>query len=174
MKDKEQPLESFSYTWALASRVQQSLNWELVTTEDIQCNHIRCHTLKEGDDLPVIVTSLDTNSYVQALILINCEKNYQIDPKFLLTETHHSIPILLITTDDGRVLTELLKQHKLKVEAKVILESGEPVQPHPIPVSSTAGPATLQSWITVTAEASHSTKNGMSYSYGLLEFVELI
>ena len=136
MKDHEEPLESFSYAWALASRVQQSLNWELVTTEDIQCNHIRCHTLKEGDDLPVLVTAVDTNPFAQGLILINAENNYQIDPKFQSAETQWNVPILLITTDDGRVLIELLKQHKLKVEAKVILESGEPVQPQPIPTCS--------------------------------------
>ena len=107
----------------------------------------------------MLVTSLDTNSYAQALILINVENNYQIDFKFLSAETQWNIPILLTTTDDGKVLTELLKQHKLKVEAKVILKSGEPVQPQPVPIDSTAEPATLQP---VPAEACHSTINGMS------------
>ena len=143
LKDQEQPLNRFTYTWAPTTLVPQSINWTSVTAEDVQYDHIRCHILQEGDDLPLLVTALDANLYSRALILINITNNYHIDPVFLSAESHWNIPIVVITTDDGNVLTDLLKQHPLAIEARVTTEPGEPAQPQPQPITD-----------------SHSTTNG--------------
>ena len=119
-KDHKQPLTSFTYAWAPTTEVTKPLDWTTISNEDVQYNHIRCYELQEGNNLSEVVAKVNSNQCAQALILINTENSYHIDPKFLTGKEQLKLPILVLTSKSGKTLITALSQYPQNTEAKVL------------------------------------------------------
>ena len=121
-KEQENPLGSFDYVWAPTTAEPQPFSWTSFTTESVQFDHIQCYYLKEGDDLPVIVTQLDNNPSAMALVLVNTENTYNIGPNYLPESgTSWAFPIIVVTSETGDKIRTILGEHSEKVEVEVTI-----------------------------------------------------
>ena len=74
-----------------------------------------------GEDLPFLISTLESGGLAVALILINTERNYQIDHSFVSQEWNVNFPILILKSETGPFLEQLLRQHDRNIEAKIYL-----------------------------------------------------
>ena len=99
------------------------MDWKILVTEDVQSQHIRCHKLSPGDDLPRLVEQF-RGAYAMATVVINTENSHTLDPSYLQGSEKGSHPILVLTQHDGRQLLKLLDQYADQdVEGRVDVES---------------------------------------------------
>ena len=109
-----------NYQWAPFTENPQPIPWTDITEHDVPCPHIRCHQIStRGEDLPYLITTLESTDLVVALILINNDSSYQIHPSLISQEWNVNIPILIIKSESGRYFKQLLREHDGNVEAKV-------------------------------------------------------
>ena len=114
-----------NYDWAPVTVSSTTIEWLPLSKGDMSYPHVRCHDLKDSDDIPLLMSALDSGSSAAALILINTQENFQIDPALLPMDEKWSIPVLVVHSTAGRFLTDILTQHPRDVEVKVGLESVE-------------------------------------------------
>ena len=60
------------------------VDWKLLVSEDDvpAHDHIRCHQLREGDVLSMLLTKFE-GQRAKVLVIINTEDNYSIKPHFM-------------------------------------------------------------------------------------------
>ena len=108
----EEAHQSFEYKWALIQQTPQSLDWIPVTKNDVTYDHVRCHQLQTGDNLPFLLADLASSPGTKALILINTENSCVVRSSFLPKDQVSIFPVLIITHESGDVLTFLLEKNE--------------------------------------------------------------
>ena len=109
---------------------------KMLTTEPVESQHIRLHTLEPGDTLTSIATTY-RKSYTVAVILINTEDSLELPPAVTEGVTRSkktAFPIAVVSSEDGKSLKELLNRHETgelcaKLEAKNQIHTELRVQP---------------------------------------------
>jgi len=120
---QDRPFASFTYALSPLTDKLAPVDWKLlVTTEDIESQHIRCHELQTGDNLSELVARFQ-NSYAVAVVLINSTNNYSLHPTFLPGTQEGSFPVLLLTNTDGKALLSKVEQFEENVFARISVES---------------------------------------------------
>ncbi len=116
--DEDEP-RLLPYSWAdTISPAPQSIDWLPVSLEEEEYDHIRCHQL-QPESLPILMAALDSSTSTKAVIVINTENSYRVDTKHLPEEGKHSVPVLIVTAETGRMLLDTIGKHEGKVSAKV-------------------------------------------------------
>ena len=112
-----------NYQWAPFTKNPKSIGWTNITEHIVSYPHIRCHRiLTHGEDLPLLITTLESTNRVVALVLINNDSSYEIDPSLVSQECYEcdvDFPILIIKSESGGFFKQLLMEHDRNVEAKV-------------------------------------------------------
>ena len=108
------------FTYAISPFMDKAINmdWKCISNEDVQSQHIRCHELQSGDNVFELFHQFK-KAHSKALILINTQNNYSLDSEFVEKIEKGWYPIVVITKDDGAVLTQLIESHVDQVEAKI-------------------------------------------------------
>ncbi len=117
LKGQKRAFVSYSYAltpqWDSSSRV----DWRVLTTESLECTHMYVHQLVPGDTLQA-VASKHKKSCTDAIILVNVDDSYSIPPVYLeklpagQKVKKNSLPMILITAEDGVHIRELLNQYE--------------------------------------------------------------
>ena len=94
------------------------MDWKCIANDDIQSQHIRCHQLQSGDKVQELVHSF-RKAHSKALVLINTQNSYSLDSEFVEEIGGRHYPIIVVTKDDGAVLTQLIDSNLHQVEAKL-------------------------------------------------------
>ena len=165
LKGKKQSLESFSYTWALTTKVPRTLDWTTLSKENIPLTkHIRYHPLllQDGKSLPEFVGTLNSDQYTQALILINTDNTYQIDPKIFSGDEQWALPILMVTSESGKQLDTILSRYPQNTEVKVSLTS--------IHADAEADSSLTENWINVKQNGKHNFNIIIYFPFHTLTF----
>ena len=119
VKDEETH-QSFEYKWALLKQTPQSFDWTPITQKDVAYDHVRCHHLQTGDNLPFLLANLDSSPGTKVLILINTENSCVIHSSLLPEDQVSIFPVLIITHESGKVLAHLLEENEPgTVKAKI-------------------------------------------------------
>ena len=114
------------------------VDWKRLTTEGVECQHIRYHHLQTGDNLNSLVQKYK-KSHAVAVILVNTEDSRQLRPEFCGEESVPSkskkaaLPMIVISSEDGRKLKEFLNHHDpgelhARIETKNMPHVEPPVQ----------------------------------------------
>ena len=120
---QDRPFVSFTYALSPLTDKLAPVDWKLlVTTEDTESQHIRCHELQTGDNLPELVASFQ-NSYAVAVVLINTSDDFTLHSTFLAGTQEGSFPVLLLTKTDGMALLNKVEQFEENVFARISVES---------------------------------------------------
>lgn len=120
---QDRPFVSFTYALSPLTDKLAPVDWKLlVTTEDTESQHIRCHELQTGDNLPELVASFQ-NLYAVAVVLINTSDDFTLDSTFLAGTQEGSFPVLLLTKTDGMALLNKVEQFEENVFARISVES---------------------------------------------------
>ena len=101
-------LKCFSYVLSPFTKGPVSLE-KMIWHQDYQIGseHIRCHVLKLGDDIPKLIAQYHQES-AQAVILINTANNYTLASPFLYGDVRMNIPVIVITSFDGDILLSVI------------------------------------------------------------------
>ena len=75
------PLATFSYALYPCIDKYMPVDWILLVANKVQGQHIRCHTLQQGDNLSFLIATSKAQQ-AEAIILINTQDNYSIAPQF--------------------------------------------------------------------------------------------
>ena len=119
VKDEETH-QSFEYKWASIKQTPQSFDWTPITQKDVAHDHVRCHYLQTGDNLPFLLANLDSSPGTKVLILINTENSCVVHSSLLPEDQVSIFPVLIITHESGEVLTHLLEENEPgTVKAKI-------------------------------------------------------
>lgn len=113
LKGHKEAFVSFSYAISPFMEVPVRVDWKVLTTEGIECQHIRYHQLQHSDDLNEIATKYKKNHAV-AVILVNTSDNYELPNELCVGVTRVKKPILpaiVISSEDGRKVKEYLARH---------------------------------------------------------------
>jgi len=102
----------FEYEWASIRQTPQPLDWTPVVMYDATYEHVRCHQLQPEDDLPSLLANLDSSPGTKALLLINNENKFFIQQSLLAEDQVSMYPVLVITSESGKVLTHILKKNE--------------------------------------------------------------
>ena len=123
--NQDPPFASFTYAlYPLAFKLAP-VDWKLLVTKKMECQHVRCYELQTRDNLPELIARFQKTNAV-AVVLINTSDDYILRPSFLagVQESHTHILVLLLTKNQGMTLLDMLEQSKEKVWAKITVESG--------------------------------------------------
>ena len=127
MKLDSQDLPFASFTYALSPLTDKltPVDWKLLVTEDVECQHIRYHELRDGENFLELITDLQ-KAHTLAVVLINTSENYSLCASFLIgiQESHISVPVLLLTRSDGMKLLNKVEKCNENVFARISVESG--------------------------------------------------
>ena len=101
-------LDCFSYVLSPFTKEPVSLE-KMIWHQDYQIGseHIRCHVLKLGDDIPKLIAQYHQES-AQAVILINTANSYILASPSLYGDVQMNIPIIVITSFDGERLLSVI------------------------------------------------------------------
>ena len=119
-----------SFTYALSPLTDKlaPVDWKLLVTEDVESQHIRCHELQTGDNLPELIAAFK-KAYAVAVVLINTSEDYSMNSSFLTKKQESPLPVLLLKRSDGMTLLNKIELHKENLLAKISVESDvDPVQ----------------------------------------------
>jgi len=98
----------------------EPVDWQLlVTSENMESQHIRCYELQDGDNLPELIAGFQ-NGYALAVVLINTSDNYFLHPIFLPKTQKSQFPVLVLTKSDGMELLKKVEQCNENVLARII------------------------------------------------------
>ena len=86
------------------------MDWKIIVNDDIQSQHIRCHTLQPGDKIKDLVSSF-RKAFAKALVLVNTQNNYTLSPELTEGLERSSFPVVIVTQSDGTSLNEFLERH---------------------------------------------------------------
>ncbi len=76
----------------------------------------------------MIIASLDSDSSARGLILCNTESSYNLSPELFKGQTDWKVPVMVVTSETGRELQEILSKHPGKVEVEVLLSPCIPTE----------------------------------------------
>lgn len=101
------------------------VDWKVLTTEGLECQHIYFHQLQAGDTLAGIATR-HKKSHMVAVIVGNIENNLELAAEFsegIGKSKKNTLPMILISSEDGTSLKDLLSHHDpgelhAKIESK--------------------------------------------------------
>ena len=112
LKLQDQPHPSFCYTYALSPFIDKPVlvDWKIIVNDDIQSQHIRCHTLQPGDKVKDLISSF-RKALAKAVVLINTQDNYTLAPEFTEGVAKSNYPIVILTKSDGNSLVEMLDKY---------------------------------------------------------------
>ena len=113
---KGEEARTFSYQWAPLTSTACRIKWRPLVNHEVTYLHIRCHKLQAKDDLPSLMSSMDSAPCTQALLLINTDNSYQINPKFYPSEEKSIFPVIVVTAETGLVLLEALSKSEVQVK----------------------------------------------------------
>ena len=82
LQDQTEPFKLFSYALFPLTDKCVPVDWKVLVSDDVESEHIRCHGLRDGDDLSMLVANFK-GQHAKALILLNTQENYSIAPQFL-------------------------------------------------------------------------------------------
>ncbi len=125
---EEDTYQTFTYAWAPVTAEPQGFNWTSLNVQTVSHHHLQCHVLQEGYDLPMTIASLDSDSNALGLILCNTENSYNLSPELRKGQTDWKIPVMVVTSESGRELQEILSKHPGKVEVEVLLSPYTPAE----------------------------------------------
>ncbi len=74
------------------------------------------------------ISRLNSDSNACGLILCNTESSYSLSPELLKGQTDWKIPVMVVTSESGRDLQEILSKHPGKVEVEVLLSPYTPTE----------------------------------------------
>jgi len=127
-------LHSFEFTWAPVAQTTGSLNWTPLTKHEVTYKHIRCHQLQEAEStslpLKFLLANLDSCASTIALLIINTKNSYDIEASLLPESETSPFPILIVTSETGKALSDLLDAGE--VEAKIELPASLSVGNEPV------------------------------------------
>lgn len=124
LKGHKQPF--VSYTYILTPGMETSkVDWKVLTTEAVECQHIFFHQLQHGDTLASIATR-HKKSHTVAVILGNVENTLELSAEFSEgtgKSKKNAMPMILISSEDGASLKDFLNRHDpgelhAKIESK--------------------------------------------------------
>lgn len=125
LKGHKQAFVSYTYTITPAMDSAVRVDWKVLTTEALECQHIYYHQLQQGDTLAAISTKYK-KSYAMAVVLVNIDDNLDLPAEFsegYVKPKKSGMPIILISASSGASLKELLSRHdpgelQAKIESK--------------------------------------------------------
>lgn len=115
------------------------VDWKILTAEGVECQHIRYHQLQPGDNLNSLVLKYK-KSHAVAVVLVNTDDSRQLRPEFCGEDIaapsktkKAGLPMIIISSEDGRKLKEFLNRHDpgelhAKIEHKNMPHVEPPVQ----------------------------------------------
>ena len=127
VKDEEK-CQSFGYEWASIQQTPQSFDWTPVIMHDVTYEHVHCHQMQPEDDLPSLLANLDSRPGTKALLLINSENNFIIHQSLLAEDQVSIYPVLVITSESGKVLTRILEKNErgaVKIKTDIATASAQ-------------------------------------------------
>lgn len=118
-----------SYTYALPPGMDSAsrVDWKVLTTESVECQHIYYHQLQAGSDtLASIASQHRKSSHSVAVILGNTESHLELAAEFnegMAKSKKNALPMILISAEDGASLKGFLNRHDpgelhAKIESK--------------------------------------------------------
>ena len=116
------PFASFTYTPSSLTDKLTPVDWKLLVTENVQSQHIRCHKLQMGDNLPDLI-DIFQKAHAVAVVLINTSENGFLDPSFLIGTKKSHFPVLILKKSCGIELLKKVGQCSKDVLAKITVES---------------------------------------------------
>ena len=125
LKLDSQDLPFASFTYALSSLTDKlaPVDWKLlVTSGDVESEHIRCYELQDGDNLPELIADFQ-EAYAVVVVLINTTDNYILQPSFLSGTQECHFPVLVLTKTDGKALLSKVEHYEGSVFARISIES---------------------------------------------------
>lgn len=117
-----------SYTYALTPGMDSSsrVDWKVLTTEAVECQHIYFHQLQPGGDTLADIAAKHRKSHTVAVILGNVENTLELASEFsegIGKSKKNALPMVLISSEDGASLRDFLSRHDpgelhAKIESK--------------------------------------------------------
>ena len=117
-----------SYTYALTPGMDSSsrVDWKVLTTEGVECQHIYYHQLQAGGDTLANLSSKHKKSHTVAVIVGNVDNTLELAAEFsegIGKAKKNAFPMVLISSEDGASLKDFLSRHDpgelhAKIESK--------------------------------------------------------
>jgi hypothetical protein len=125
---KGQKQAFISYTYALAPGTDSSsrVDWKVLTTESVECQHIFFHQLQTGGDTLATISARHKKSHTVAVIVGNVDNSLELAAEFsegMGKSKKNALPLVLISSEDGASLKDFLSRHDpgelhAKIESK--------------------------------------------------------
>lgn len=123
LDSQDHPIAFFTYALSPLTYKLVPVDWKLlVTSDDVECQHIRCYELQDGDNLPELIAGF-LKACAVAIVLINTTDDYILHHSFLSGMQECHFPVLVLTKSDGMELLKTMKQHQDNVLAKITVEA---------------------------------------------------
>ena len=125
LKGHKQTFISFTYSLAPGMDTTSRVDWKVLTTEGVECQHIYFHQLQAGDTVSAIAHK-HKRSHTVAVILGNTENTLDLPPEFSVgigKPKKNAFPMVVISSEDGASLRDFLGRHDpgelhAKIESK--------------------------------------------------------
>ena len=117
---------SFNCAWAPFSGDPSSLDWLPMSMTDIAENHIRYLDVTDKEGPTNLLSSLDSGSNTQAVILTNASDSFQTCET--MSAEMWTIPVLVVGLSTGGSIKQFLIQNEKEVEVRVVLQPKETVE----------------------------------------------
>ena len=125
LKGQKQPFVSYTYTLTPGMDSSSRVDWKVLTTEAVECQHIYYHQLQPGDTVANIAAK-HKKSHTVAVILGNVENSLELAAEFSEgtgKSKKNVMPMILISSEDGASLKDFLNRHDpgelhAKIESK--------------------------------------------------------
>ncbi len=99
-----------------------------LNVQTVNHHHLQCHVLQEGYDLPTTIASLNSDSNALGLVLCNTEDSYHLSPGLFKGQTDWKFPVMVVTSESGRELQEIMLKYPGKVEVEILLSPYAPTE----------------------------------------------
>ena len=99
-----------------------SLDWTVIISEEVVCQHVRCYELQEGDDIPKLITNFREELAV-AVVLVNTDDSYVLQNVCSISK-QVSYPIIVVNRKEGLKLLKMVEDHSesLNLLARIDVE----------------------------------------------------
>ena len=127
-KGETAPFALFPYCPGPMTEGPARVEWKIITQEPIVSQHILCHQLKDGDNIPELITKC-SSEFTAGLILVNVDDAYVVSRKFQWDGMEGpSFPVCILTAEDGQKLLGMVEQQEMgellvRVESRSVTEA---------------------------------------------------
>lgn len=126
MKGHKQAFVSYTYSLTPGMDSSSKVDWKVLTTEAVECQHIYYHQLQAGGDTLANIASKHKKSHTVAVILGNIDNTLELSAEFsegIGKAKKNAFPMVLISSEDGASLKDFLSRHDpgelhAKIESK--------------------------------------------------------